>query len=94
MGLGAQTGLRVPTPLLHPHPTHLLTVVIHHSGLLLVTVHREPDDLHLHEGVDDLDTGQSSTAGQANSQALPPAQALLPTSPLSPSIESRGLGSC
>ena len=21
MGLGAQTGLRVPTPLLHPHPT-------------------------------------------------------------------------
>lgn len=31
-----------------------LTVIIHHSGLLLAAVRREADDLHLHEGIDDL----------------------------------------
>lgn len=40
-------------------PDHLgenedLTIVIHHSGLSFAAVHREADDLHLHEGVDDL----------------------------------------
>lgn len=35
----------------------LLTVVVHHSCLLLAAVHGEPDDLHLHKGVDDLGTG-------------------------------------
>jgi len=39
-------------------PLHRLTVVIHHSGLLLAAVHWEADDLHLHEGVDDLKTSQ------------------------------------
>lgn len=34
-----------------------LTIVVHHSGLLLAAVHGEPDDLYLHEGVDDLETG-------------------------------------
>lgn len=35
----------------------LLTIVVHHSCLLLAAVHGEPDDLHLHKGVDDLGTG-------------------------------------
>jgi hypothetical protein len=44
---------------LKPSPTlaGALTVVVHHSGLLLAAVHGEPNDLHLHEGVDDLETG-------------------------------------
>lgn len=70
----------------------MLTVVVHHSGLLLAAVHREPDDLYLHEGVNDLGTGR----GWHHSQALPPHPTCrgCPTSPRSPSIESRGLGSC
>lgn len=35
-------------------PLHQLTIVIHHSGLHLAAVHREADNLHLHEGIDDL----------------------------------------
>lgn len=31
-----------------------LTIIIHHSGLLLAAVHWEADDLYLHEGINDL----------------------------------------
>lgn len=33
---------------------HQLTIIIHNSGLLLATVHREADNLHLHKGINDL----------------------------------------
>lgn len=33
---------------------HQLTIIIHHSGLLLAAVHWEADNLHLHEGINDL----------------------------------------
>lgn len=33
---------------------HQLTIIIHHSGLLLAAVHWETDNLHLHEGINDL----------------------------------------
>lgn len=36
------------------------TVVVHHSGLLLGAVHRQTDDLHLHEGVDDLNVEKNT----------------------------------
>lgn len=35
-------------------PLHQLTVIINYSGLLLAAVHRETDNLHLHEGINDL----------------------------------------
>lgn len=47
----------------------LLTIVVHHSCLLLAAVHGEPDDLYLHEGVDDLGIGRGVAPG---SRALPP----------------------
>lgn len=33
---------------------HQLTVIVHHSGLLLAAVHREANDLHFHKGINDL----------------------------------------
>jgi hypothetical protein len=56
---GGYGGLRHP-----PLPeAQTLTIVVHHSSLLLAAVHGEPDDLHLHEGVNDLGTGQGVAPG-------------------------------
>lgn len=57
-----------------------LTIIVHHVGLLLAAVHGEPDDLHLHEGVDDLVQKAGLVPGQPPACPHPaPRLSYLPT---------------
>lgn len=68
-----------------------LTVVVHHAGLLLAAVHGEPDDLHLHERVDDLRAGQVAP-GPAGTRPAPPMPGRPPYLPAVPQHRVPWLG--